>query len=269
MRVSPSIVMWLLSKIQHRLSRLQVPGERGRLRGDALHQAAVPADRVGLVAEDLEAGLVVALGQPLLRDGHAHAGGHALAERPGRGLHPGHPAVLRVARGPAVELAEVADVVEGHRGVPEPLVLGVDRARARRWSTDQSSIEAWPLERTKRSRLGQIGSSGIEAQHAVPEGVDQRRQGHRRARVAGLRRLHRVDRERADGVDGELVQLLVRHRTHPSRCPSARAAAASARTRASSGGRAPRGWCGLRRAVAPASPPSRRPSPARGHAGRG
>jgi hypothetical protein len=29
-----------------------------------------------------------------------------------------------------------------------------------RWRTASSSIEAWPLERTKRSRFGQIGSSG-------------------------------------------------------------------------------------------------------------
>src|SRR5215472_6826495 len=29
-----------------------------------------------------------------------------------------------------------------------------------RWSMDQSSIEAWPFESTKRSRLGQIGSWG-------------------------------------------------------------------------------------------------------------
>src|SRR5437016_4647371 len=29
-----------------------------------------------------------------------------------------------------------------------------------RWSTDQSSIEAWPFESTNRSRLGQIGSCG-------------------------------------------------------------------------------------------------------------
>ena len=29
-----------------------------------------------------------------------------------------------------------------------------------RCSTDHSSIEAWPFESTKRSRLGQIGSCG-------------------------------------------------------------------------------------------------------------
>src|SRR5262249_54532501 len=29
-----------------------------------------------------------------------------------------------------------------------------------RWRTDQSSIEAWPFDSTKRSRFGQIGSSG-------------------------------------------------------------------------------------------------------------
>ena len=34
-------------------------------------------------------------------------------------------------------------------------------ARVRvRWSSDQSSIEAWPFESTNRSRLGQMGSCG-------------------------------------------------------------------------------------------------------------
>jgi hypothetical protein len=29
-----------------------------------------------------------------------------------------------------------------------------------RWSDDQSSIDAWPFDSTKRSRFGQIGSTG-------------------------------------------------------------------------------------------------------------
>ena len=42
---------------------------------------------------------------------------------------------------------------------------------------------------------------GIETHHAVPKRVDQRREGHRRSRVSGLRLLDRIDRERPDRVD--------------------------------------------------------------------
>ena len=45
----------------------QMARERRRLAGDALHHAAVAADRVDVVVEDLEAGPVVAVGEPLLR----------------------------------------------------------------------------------------------------------------------------------------------------------------------------------------------------------
>ena len=76
-----------------------------------------------------------------------------------------------------------------------------------RCSTDQSSIEAWPLESTKRSRLGQIGILRVEMHDPVPNRVNQRRQRHRRAGMAGFGRLHRIDRKRADGVDGQLVRF--------------------------------------------------------------
>ena len=65
---------------------LEMAGERGRLRADAFHQAAVAANRVDVVVEQLEARLVVAAGQPLARDRHADAGGDALPQRTGRRL---------------------------------------------------------------------------------------------------------------------------------------------------------------------------------------
>ena len=48
---------------------------------------------------------------------------------------------------------------------------------------------------------------GIELHYAIPQGVHQRRESHRRARVSGVGRLHRIDRKRADGVDTLLIQL--------------------------------------------------------------
>ena len=47
----------------------------------------------------------------------------------------------------------------------------------------------------------------IEAQYAIPDRVDQRRESHRRAGVSGFGLLHRVDRKRANGVDAQLIEF--------------------------------------------------------------
>src|SRR5262249_11846104 len=64
----------------------EMAGKRCRFRTDALHHAAVTAYRINIVAEDLEAGPIVAVRQPCFGNGHAHAGGDALSERPRRRL---------------------------------------------------------------------------------------------------------------------------------------------------------------------------------------
>src|SRR5262249_10568336 len=102
----------------------EVAGDRGRLRGDAFHHAAVAATRVDLVVENIEVGAVVAIGQPLLRDGHAHAGGYALPQRAGGRLHAGDEVVLGVSRRLAVDLAGAPGGVERHRGASQPVGLG-------------------------------------------------------------------------------------------------------------------------------------------------
>ena len=51
----------------------------------------------------------------------------------------------------------------------------------------------------------------IEIHRPVPDRVDQRCERHWRARMAGLGGLDRVNRERADCVDGELNHFVVVH----------------------------------------------------------
>ncbi len=108
----------------------QMAGERGRLAADALHHAAVAAQRVDVVVEDVEAGPVEVPGQPIGGDRHADAVGDALAERAGRGLDPRGQMVFGMARAFAAELAEMLQVVERHRGRAEALVFRVDRGDA-------------------------------------------------------------------------------------------------------------------------------------------
>src|SRR5262249_5111266 len=94
---------------------LEMASERGRLRTEPPHQAAVAANRIDVIVEDVEARSVVAVGKPLPRHRHADTGRDSLTERAGRRLDTGHPVILRMPRRLAAQLAEVADVVEGDR----------------------------------------------------------------------------------------------------------------------------------------------------------
>src|SRR5262249_45643947 len=89
------------------VGELQVAGERGSLGRDAFHHAAVAAQGIDVeVDQVLEPGPVEVGGLPAAGDGHADAGGQALAERAGGGLDAAGPAVLRVAGAAAVDLPE-------------------------------------------------------------------------------------------------------------------------------------------------------------------
>ena len=92
-------------------------GERRCLRADPFHHAAVAADGIDVVIEEIEARLVVATRKPFARDGHADAGGDALTERTCRRLHAGDQMIFRMPWSFAAELAEMANVVERDRGL--------------------------------------------------------------------------------------------------------------------------------------------------------
>ena len=190
---------------------LEMAGQRGRLRADAFHQAAVAADRVDVVVEQVEAGPVVAAGQPLARDRHADAGGDPLAQRTGRRLDAGHPVIFRVPRRLAVELAEVADVVERDRRLAQAFVLGVDRLGAGEMQDRPQQHRGMAVRQDEAVAIGPDRILRIEAHDPVPQRIDQRRQRHRRAGMARLGLLDRVDGQRADRVDRQLIELLTGH----------------------------------------------------------
>ena len=202
-------------------------GQRRRLRADAFHQAAVAADRIDVVVEDVEARLVVAAGEPFLGDGHADAGGDALAQRAGRGLDARDPMVFRMPRRLAVELAKVADVVERDRRLAQPLVIGVHRLRLRQMQHRPEQHRGMAVGEHEPIAVGPDRILRVEVHDAVPDRVDQRRQRHRRAGMPGFRLLDGVDRERADGVDRQEVEVLVGHALRPPVRFSSPASAAS------------------------------------------
>ena len=186
----------------------QVTGERRSFRSHAFHEAAVAAHRVDVVIEDLEARLVVAICEPLLRDRHPDAGRDALSERARRRFDAGDEVVLGMAGRVATELPEAADVVERDRGPAHRLVLGVDRLSAREMQHRPQQHRRVTVGEHEAIPVRPDRVLGVEAHDPVPERVDERRERHRRAGVTGIGRLHAVDRQRADGVDAKGVEIL-------------------------------------------------------------
>ena len=90
----------------------EMAGQRGSFGRDAFHHAAVTANGVDVVVEDIEARVVVSVGEPFPGDGHADTGGDALSERAGRRLDSGHPMIFRMPRRFAVELTKPANILE-------------------------------------------------------------------------------------------------------------------------------------------------------------
>ena len=110
---------------QRQLAEPQVPGERGRLVADALHQVAVAGERAGAVVDDPLAGAVEARGQEPLGDRHADRVADPLAERAGGDLDARGVAALGVARRPGPQQQYVVEPVEStqHHQLLEPFGL--------------------------------------------------------------------------------------------------------------------------------------------------
>ena len=175
------------------LAEPEVAGQRRRLGLDALLHVAVGGDEVGEVRDRLLVRLVEARGQHPLAQRHPDRGGDPLPERAGGRLDARHVAVLRVAGARRVELAEALDLVE--RDVVARQVERRVEQHRRVPAGEHEAVAARPV-----GRLGRV------AHDARVEQVGDRRQRHRRARVARVRLLDGVHRQRADGVDAQLVQ---------------------------------------------------------------
>src|SRR5262245_15423111 len=187
-------------------------GQRCRFRRNTLHQAAISANGVDLVVEDLEAWLVETIGKPLLRDRHPHAGGDALSQWAGRGLDPRHPMVFRVSWRLTVELAKSADVVERHRGLPQPFIVGIHGPGAAEMEHRPEQHRSMAVGEDEAITIGPDRILRVEPQDAIPDRIDQRRQCHRRAGMSRPGLLHCVDRKRANGVNAQLIKIRLSHR---------------------------------------------------------
>ena len=181
--------------VEHdQLAQPQVAGQARGLRGDPFLQVAVGGDHERPMVDDGGTRSLEFRSQPALRDGHPDGIGEALAERAGRRLDARRQAAFRVARRDAVPLSERLEVGQRDR------VAGQVEERVQQHvgvtGTQHEAVAVGPVRVGRRV-----------PQEARPQHVRHRRGAHRRARVTRVRLLHGVDRQRPDGVDGELVEI--------------------------------------------------------------
>jgi len=158
-----------------------------------------------VVIEDVEAGLVVAAGKPLLADRHTYTGGNALPEWTAGGLDARDPVILWMPRRLAVELPEAAYVVERHRGLAESLVVGVYRLGPGQVEYGPEQHRGVTVREHESVPVGPDRVLRVELHNAVPDRIDQRRERHRRAGMSRLGLLHRIYRESADCINRQLI----------------------------------------------------------------
>ena len=109
------------------LAEPQVPGERYDLLPNALLQAAVPDEGIGVMIDDIGS-------QPLAQEGlgerHARRVGDALAERAGGDLDPAGRIELGMALAVGSEFAEALDLVDGDLLVAAQVKEGIEQHRS-------------------------------------------------------------------------------------------------------------------------------------------
>jgi hypothetical protein len=170
----------------------QVPRQRGRLSAYSLHHAAVASYRIDVEAKEGKIGLVISLGEPVAGQGHAHTCGHPLAKRTGGRFHAGSPATLRMPRTAALQLPEVLQILERHRELTECFILPVHGLHPRQV---QHRIEKRGGVTGRKHEAVAIRPNRIlriKLQELLPQNIGHWSQGHRRARMAGVRLLDRI-----------------------------------------------------------------------------
>ena len=167
------------------------PGQADRLMADALHQAAVAGDDIGVVIDELAA---VTRAQDLFGHGETHGVRNALTQRAGGGLDPVMQEVFRVARRPCAPLAEVLDLIQLHAVVTGQMQQRIEQHRAVARRQD------------KPVAVRPVGRSGIELQVFLKEDRGHIGHAHRHPGMAGIGGMNGIKGQRADG--GGLVPVV-------------------------------------------------------------
>ena len=169
------------------LRQAQRAGERAGFVRDAFHQAAVADEHVGAMVDDRMAGAIELGREQPFGERHADRVGESLAERPGRRLDARRHADFRMAGRLRVQLAKAPELVDRQR------VAGQVQQRV-------LQHRAVAVRQHEAVAIGPVRIGRVVAQVPVPQRDGDFGHAHRHAGMAGVGRLHRVHRERADRV---------------------------------------------------------------------
>ncbi len=169
------------------LTQAERARQRTHLVRDALHEAAVADEGIGVVVDHGVTGAVVARGQHLLRQRHADRVADTLTERAGGGLHAGGVAILGVARSLRVELAKGLQLLHRQR-VAAQVQQGIQEHGA------------VAVRQHETVAVEPAGIRGVVDQKVVPQHLGDVGHAHRRAGMPAFRFLHGVHAEGTDRV---------------------------------------------------------------------
>src|SRR5438477_11615896 len=172
----------------------EVSGEGRGLVRQPFHHVAVAAYEVGVMVDDLVPWLVEYRREVCLGERHPHRVADALAEGTRRRLYPWSVAVFGVTGSTTSPLTKLLEVFEAEV-IAAQIQTRVQQHR-RVTAREDEAIAIRP-----------IWVGGIMTHVLRVEPVAERRERHRRPRVTRLRLLHGVHRQRADGIDGEEIEV--------------------------------------------------------------
>ena len=159
--------------------------QRDRLLADALHEAAVAGDHIGVVVDNV--GPEPRVPDPLSH-GHADSRCKPLPQRPRRGLYSGRVPVLGMPRRLRAELPEPLDLIDAHPRIAGQIEQRVEQHRAVA-GRQHEAVAVVP-----------VGIGSVEAQELSKEHSCHVCHAHRHAWMPRFRLLDRVHRKRANGI---------------------------------------------------------------------
>ncbi len=182
----------------------KMSGQRGGFACHPFHEVTVAADHIDVVIEQNEIRPVVARRKPTRCDRHPDAVSAALPERTGRGLDAGGEAVFGMSGRDAVDRAELLDVIEADRRFVGD-ASALQTAHPRQMQQRIKQHRGMPGREHEAVAVGPKRIGGVVAQELLPQRVDDRGKRHRRSGMTGIRLLHGVDGQGANGIDAELI----------------------------------------------------------------
>ncbi len=176
---------------QDQLAEAKVTGKRDRFLSHAFHEAAVAAEHIRAVIDNILAELI---GERAFGDCHADRAGETLTERAGGQLNAFCMTIFRMTGGLRTPLPEVLQLIDGHILVARQIERAVKQHRAVTVG-EHETVAVRP-----------VGSRCVEFQMLREQNGCGVSHAERHSRMAGIGGIDGIDRESANAV-GELQHI--------------------------------------------------------------